>query len=62
MNFQDRLALNLGRLILQIEEKQAAIDDLMSKFQELEKENTDLKAALDTLKSVKAAIHREEEE
>lgn len=47
MNLEDRLALNIGRLIIAVEQKNAANDDLMNKIGELENKITELTAKLD---------------
>ncbi len=43
MTLDDRIALTIGRLIIQLEQKSAQLDDLMAKMAELEKENAALK-------------------
>lgn len=43
MTLEDRMAMNLGRLIIQVEQSRATIDDLVAKIAELEKQIVELK-------------------
>ncbi len=46
MTAEYRVAMELGRLIIQLAAKQSALDDLMAKVAELEKELAEARAKL----------------
>ncbi len=42
LSLEDRVAMNIGNLVLQLEKKNVQLEDIMAKNEELEKTNAEL--------------------